>query len=183
MLTLSFQFIQRLGVWVIHCLPNWAVSVKKECACVLSYPSKQSGIHQVDSQKRLKREISFQKPFSNNGSWRRVRNGMEMRQEGTQRGGRQGLMSEWNIMDDRNRDTPDEKKVGMFMSEISKTCRGTGRTQAPLQAARHLAQFQLVVYTEEWLECVPVVLMILVRHKRLFSLIQSILYRGMVIQE
>lgn len=34
---------------------------------------------------------------------------MEMRQEGTQRGGRQGLMSEYNIMDDRHCDTSDGK--------------------------------------------------------------------------
>lgn len=119
MLTLSFQFIQRLGAWVIHCLPNWAVSVKKGSAYVLSYPSKQSGIHQVDSQKKLKREISFQKPFSNNGSWGRVRNGMEMRQEGTQRGGRQGLMSEWNIMDDRNCDTPDGKNRHVHVRDLT----------------------------------------------------------------
>lgn len=151
MLTLSFQFIQRRGVWVIHCLPNWAVSVKKASACVLSYPSKQSGIRQVDSQKWLKREISFQKPFSNNGSWRRVRNAMEMRQEGTQRGGRQGLMSEWNVMDVTLRMEKTKQKRRHVHVRDLKDSHSTGRTPAPLQAARHFAQFQLVAYVEEWL--------------------------------
>lgn len=172
MLTLSFQFIQRLGVWVIHCLPNWAVSVKKESACVLSYPSKQSGIHQDDSQKRLKREISFQKPFSNNGSWRRVRNGMEMRQEGTQRGGRQGLMSEWNIMDDRNRDTPDEKKRRHVHVRDLKDLQRHRQDTGSFASCSPLRPVPIsCLYWGVTVECVPVVLMILVRHKRLFSLI------------
>lgn len=34
MLTLSFQFTQRLGAWVIHYLPNWTVSVReRESLC------------------------------------------------------------------------------------------------------------------------------------------------------
>lgn len=38
---------------------------------------------------------------------------------GTERGGWQGLMSEWNIMYDRHCDIP-HGKIGMFMSEILK---------------------------------------------------------------
>lgn len=36
----------------------------KKSASVLNYPSKPSGIHQLDSQKRSTRETSFQKPSS-----------------------------------------------------------------------------------------------------------------------
>jgi len=36
---------------------------KREKACGLNYPLKQSGIHQVDSQERQERKTSFQKPI------------------------------------------------------------------------------------------------------------------------
>lgn len=52
---------------------------------------------------------------------------MEMRQEGQRGKGRQGLMSERKIMYDRHCDTPDGK-IGMFVSQILRTCSGAGRT-------------------------------------------------------
>lgn len=66
-------------------------------------------------------------------------NSMEMRQEGQRGDAGKGLMSEWNIMYDRHGDTPDGK-IGMFMSQILKTCSGAGRTHTPLIANAYSAR-------------------------------------------